>query len=325
MRIRRSVLVDRGRSQVFHVISRVVDRQILFEGQEKEKMLLIMRQLELFSGVELLAYCLMGNHFHLLIRVPEKPAEISDEEVERRMRFLYNEEKLSEFEEQIRQRELSGFIGYRSIFYDLMRNRMYDLSSYVKDMKLRFSKWYNAEHGRVGTLWEERFKSLLIEGSENAMMRVAGYIELNPVRAGIVSDPAEYTWCSYGEAVSGGVRAQNGIIRLASGHGSDLSWGEAESSYRTKFQMRRVRNLGRNSVVSRPHQAGTGSVSGESDEVETQRCRTFSRGLVIGSHEFINKFYQSRRQYLPQNRKIISYDFSWQGDEELCTYRRMDK
>lgn len=325
MRIRRSVLVDSGRSQVFHVISRVVDRRILFEREEKEKMLLILRQLEFFSGVEMLAYCLMGNHFHLLIRVPAKPAEISDEEVERRMRYIYNEEKLSEFEEQIRQRESSGYVGYRSIFYDLMRNRMYDLSSFVKDMKLRFSKWYNAEHERVGTLWEERFKSVLVEGKENALMRVASYIELNPVRAGLVSDPGEYIWCSYGEAVAGGVRAQNGIIQLASGRGSDLSWGDAECNYRTKFQMRRMPKLGRNGGVSPPPEKGAGHDSEEPDQLETTRWRTFTRGLVIGSHEFIKKFYQSRRGYLPPNRKILSYDFSWHGDDELCTYRRMDK
>ena len=82
-------------------------------------------------------------------------------------------------------------------------NRMGDLSEFMKMLKWRFSCWFNKKHGRVGTLWESRFKSVLVEDGV-AARTMAAYIDLNPVRAGMVSDPKDYRWCSYAEAVAGG-------------------------------------------------------------------------------------------------------------------------
>ena len=56
----------------------------------------------------------------------------------------------------------------------------------------RFTMWYNHNYGRVGTLWSERFKSTLVEGKRFTLQIVAAYIDLNPVRAGIVRDPKQY-------------------------------------------------------------------------------------------------------------------------------------
>ncbi len=58
----------------------------------------------------------------------------------------------------------------------------------------------------------------MIAESGVAALRMAAYIDLNPVRAGMVKDPADYRWCSYGEAVGGGAKgngkkAREGLIR----------------------------------------------------------------------------------------------------------------
>lgn len=60
---------------------------------------------------------------------------------------------------------------------------------------LRFTQWFNRTHARKGTLWEERFESVLVEGAGTALMTMAAYIEPNPVRAGLVSDPKDFRWC----------------------------------------------------------------------------------------------------------------------------------
>ena len=80
---------------------------------------------------------------------------------------------------------------------------MRDLSMYMKDLKQRFSQWYNRCHGRRGTLWEERYRALLVEGTDHALLTIASYIDLNPVRAGICDDPKDYRFCGYSEAVGG--------------------------------------------------------------------------------------------------------------------------
>jgi putative transposase len=59
-----------------------------------------------------------------------------------------------------------------------------------------YVRYINQTYGRTGTLWEGRYKSTLVD-SDNYFLTVSRYIELNPVRAGMVAHPAEYTWSSY--------------------------------------------------------------------------------------------------------------------------------
>jgi len=77
------------------------------------------------------------------------------------------------------------------------------LSQFMKELKMRMTRYMNKRLNRTGTLWESRYKSVLVEGSELALLTVAAYIDLNPVRAGIVDRPEDYHWCGYSEAISG--------------------------------------------------------------------------------------------------------------------------
>lgn len=54
---------------------------------------------------------------------------------------------------------------------------------------------FNARHGRCGTLWQGRFKSCLVD-SDRYLLMVCRYIELNPVRAAMVTAPEDYRWSS---------------------------------------------------------------------------------------------------------------------------------
>jgi putative transposase len=94
----------------------------------------------------------------------------------------------------------------------LMR-RMNDLSEFMHELKQRFTEWYNATHGRKGggTFWSDRFKSVLVEGRCKPLSTVAAYIDLNPVRAGMVEDPKDYRWCGYAAGLSGVGLARDGI------------------------------------------------------------------------------------------------------------------
>jgi REP-associated tyrosine transposase len=64
----------------------------------------------------------------------------------------------------------------------------------------RYVRYFNQRQGRTGTLWEGRYKSTLIQ-TERYLLACMVYIDLNPVRAGLVSDPAEYPWSSHGHYV----------------------------------------------------------------------------------------------------------------------------
>lgn len=60
----------------------------------------------------------------------------------------------------------------------------------------RYVRYFNQRQGRSGTLWEGRYKSTLIQ-AERHLLACMTYIDLNPVRAGIATTPAEYPWSSH--------------------------------------------------------------------------------------------------------------------------------
>ncbi|MCD8535345.1 MAG: transposase [Verrucomicrobia bacterium] len=323
MRVPRKALIDPRGGQAFHVVSRVVDRRFIFGDREKGIFLDMVRQVERYSGVQVLAYVILSNHFHLLVHIPPRPKEIDVQEVRSRMQSIYTTEKLEAIDQMLMERREMGDVGFEREYYDRHRARMYDLSAFVKDVKLRFSKWYNYENDRKGTLWEERFRSVLIEGHSNSMLKTAGYIELNPVRAGLVKDPSDYAWGSLGEAISGGERARAGIIRLASGMGGDLPWNKAVDQYRDSFTSQSQHHgKGRTGP-------GGGRVktkiaipeNGEFGEGFLRRIRQFTDGLVLGRQEFIREFFDKNRQLLNSQRKKISYPMGGEIWGGLNSYR----
>jgi putative transposase len=89
--------------------------------------------------------------------------------------------------------------------YTLMPNHVHLLVTPVEALSLSrlmqalgrsYVRWFNTRHGRSGTLWEGRFRASVIE-SERYLFSCCRYIELNPVRAGLVVDPAQYRWSSH--------------------------------------------------------------------------------------------------------------------------------
>jgi putative transposase len=60
----------------------------------------------------------------------------------------------------------------------------------------RYVQYFNHVYQRTGTLWEGRYRGTLID-SDHYLLTCSRYIELNPVRANLVQDPADYPWCSY--------------------------------------------------------------------------------------------------------------------------------
>lgn len=70
------------------------------------------------------------------------------------------------------------------------------LSAAMQALGRRYVRWFNQRHGRTGTLWEGRFRSSLIE-ADRYLLACQRYVEMNPVRAGLVVDPADWVWSSH--------------------------------------------------------------------------------------------------------------------------------
>jgi len=89
-------------------------------------------------------------------------------------------------------------------------DRLCSLTHFMKELKERFSRWFNKRHGQRGTLWQDRYRSVLVEDGE-ALRTMAAYIDLNPIRAGLVEDPKDYRWSGYAEVMGGSKRAHRAV------------------------------------------------------------------------------------------------------------------
>ena len=70
------------------------------------------------------------------------------------------------------------------------------ISAMMQGLGRHYVRYFNYSYKRTGTLWEGRYKSCLVE-AEIYLLELYRYIELNPVRAGMVGDPSQYPWSSY--------------------------------------------------------------------------------------------------------------------------------
>ncbi|MFP6896573.1 MAG: transposase [Roseibacillus sp.] len=310
------------RSGIYHCVSRVVDRQFVLGKEEKERFVQLMRLYERFCGVRVLSHCVMSNHFHLLVEVPLRPEEgLSEREFFGRLSLLYSEMHVAEVRRLIRERKRAGDEEGVQAIVEKYLYRMWNLSEFMKTLKQRFTQWFNKKHGRRGTLWEDRFKSVIVQDGYAARVLTA-YIDLNPVRAGIVKDPGKYRWCSYAEAVAGGTEARNGIERVMSeyenlggGVRKAKSWRQVIADYRVILfsdGQERVRDSERTQKVEvarrgvSPRQAAKVLQAGGKlslAELLEHKVRYFVDGGVIGSRSFVDGVFNEARNRFGRTRK----------------------
>jgi REP element-mobilizing transposase RayT len=309
-----------GSSACYHVMTRTVNGEMLLGDREKEVLRKMIWQVADFSGVEVLTYCVMSNHFHVLVRIPEMGA-VSDAELMRRYKVLYPKPtKYQTASISVMESELAaGGEEGQAIRYKLLA-RMGDISEFMKAVKQRFSVWYNRSHQRYGTLWAERFKSVLVEGKGNPLQTMAAYIDLNPVRAGLVEDPKDYRFCGYAEAVAGRAPAEAGLemVWRAYADGSVRNEVDALRSHREFIFGKRASESG----LSGEEREKAIKILEKEDAVLPRstvlRCRVryFTDGAILGSREFVRGYsgiwqMEKGRKRPPKVNALRGAD--WQG------------
>jgi hypothetical protein len=95
-----------------------------------------------------------------------------------------------------------------------LKARMHDLAMFMKLLKQRFSKWYNATRRTKGTLWTERYTSTLLEAEGAVLRQVACMIDLNAVCLGVVAHPEDYLWCGFAAARNGDAEQEALLVKL---------------------------------------------------------------------------------------------------------------
>ncbi|MCC6235440.1 MAG: chemotaxis protein CheW [Verrucomicrobiales bacterium] len=200
----------------YHCFSRILEGQRILGPAERSEFRHLMREYEAFCGVQVLTYCVMSNHFHILVAVPRPPDTLpTADELLARFDRLTGSSPAPHHRQVVEIYRAQENRNGEAQWCATVARRLWNVSEFIKAIKQRFTQWHNRRQGRRGTLWEGRFGSVLVEGAGRALAAMAAYIDLNPVRAGLTTDPKEYSWSGYGSAMAGDPTARRGLQRLA--------------------------------------------------------------------------------------------------------------
>ena len=186
--MRKNRLIEQDRC--YHLTSRLAHRAFFLDDEEKGRAVALMRRVEEFSGVTVLAYAFMSNHFHIFIYVP-KAEEIGEAEIMRRIRVLYRDASLSQVAAKwnrlkAEERELpvrgrptgkrvSRFEAYKSSFV----RRMWNSSEFMRTFKQHFTMSFNGRRGHSGTMFEGRYHERNHPADGPVMRRTSAYVDVN--------------------------------------------------------------------------------------------------------------------------------------------------
>jgi REP element-mobilizing transposase RayT len=133
-----------------------------------------MAKLSQIFAIDLLAYAIMSNHYHVVVRIdPDRSAQWSDFEIKARWGEIYS------LPENVSPEQIA-----------LWRDRLSNLSWYMRCLNEPLARIANSEDGCKGRFWEGRFRCQALL-DETALIRCMAYVDLNPIRAAVAKTPED--------------------------------------------------------------------------------------------------------------------------------------
>jgi len=199
----RKALISLAETPYYHITSRCVRRAYLcgvdhYTGQSYEhRRQWVVDRIRLLSSlfaIDVCAYAVMSNHYHLVLKLcPQQLDILSDEDIIDRWCALFKGPLLIQ-----RYRKGEALLDFeRDTIADIVkvwREKLASISWFMRCLNQPIARQANLEDGCTGKFWESRFSSKALKSME-ALISCMTYVDLNPVRAGIAETPeaSEYT------------------------------------------------------------------------------------------------------------------------------------
>ena len=193
----RSELVSLSDTPWYHLVNRCVRRAFLCGvdqntgkdySHRKEWIEARIRQLAGVFAIDVAAYAVMSNHYHVVVRVDAERAQgwTTDEVLAQWTRVFTGPLLVQRYQSRdtLTPAELSAV----STLAEQYRRRLYDISWFMRVLNESIARIANGEDGVKGRFWEGRFKSQALL-DEQAILAVMSYVDLNPIRAGLADTP----------------------------------------------------------------------------------------------------------------------------------------
>jgi REP-associated tyrosine transposase len=260
----------------------------------KRKLIALLKHWSRAYFCQVVAFCVMGNHWHIVLHF-DAPEKLSSDELLRHARVFYPGGKGRELLESWTKADWARFA-----------KRIFDVSEFMRNVQGEFATWYNRTFDRKGRFWADRFKSTVLE-DERAVLDCMMYVELNPVRAGLVEKPEAYQSSScFLRSIGKG----EWLVKIR-----ELLDAPSEKKARADY---RYLLIWRGSVPTKDGQVRIPEGLAEREAERgfsksgafLQRLRYFSDGVVVGSEVFVRQqltrlrragLYKRRCNPLPQS------------------------
>ena len=249
----------------------------------------------------ILGFSVLGNHYHLLVRF-EGRRPITRDELRKRALILYSKKTLD---------------CWLKAKWERFEERIFDVSELMRSLQSSFAVWYNQTFQRRGRFWADRFKSTILEDEEQ-MLDCLLYIDLNPVRAGLVERPEEYEGSSVYYRELGQDRWMATLTEITGVKPRKT----ALRDYKAQLYYRGTEASKENQVLIPQHIVKAEEARGFAERgVYLKKWRHFVDGVVIGSEAYVRQHIEQLRaqgQYLRRRNPIRQL-----GDQQ--TYLRAQR
>ncbi len=309
MRTTRQKLIKKG--CYYHACARIAGAKddYLFTDVDKEKGMKIVEDISKLFFVEVISMCWMSNHWHIVLYTPSEKEQPTIKAVINRYNDYYN-----------------GTQPFLDLDSDIEKctqvaSQLIDLSFFMRQIHQKFTYYINRVHNRKGTLWSERFKSVILDGKE-ALWNCVKYIELNPVRANIVADAADYKFSTWGNCCGTGKHLfEDNFVKHI-----QQSLGEVAKDWSKDEIYAEFRDGIAQTICYETDEENVGIVK-DKQKVGMrlkflERTRNWSDGSIIGSKTFIQETalqFDKKKRVL--NKKLSSDLIN--GENMLFCYKRL--
>ena len=281
-----------------------------FGDVERETGMKIVCRLMEYYLLEFISMCWMGNHFHIVLYVPgdDELPDSSRIAARHNAYYKFNNSKWIDKNDESACRKIA--------------ERMRDISDFMKIFQQTYTHYMNKRLNRRGRFWADRFKSTIVEGKDS-LMTVIKYVELNPVRAGLAADPADYRHCTWGWFNGSGKHLFSSSffrhLRKAFTNHDTENWSEERLTNEFRAELARTITYEKCNNTEEIERAVKEARKGETMPVQfLRRMRHITDGGIIGSKIYVLETASRFRDKKEVSKKKFSHGKTASGTDLYC-------
>jgi putative transposase len=228
---------------------------------------------------QLITYCVMGNHYHIVIRF-DQSSQKTRQDLEARASLLYPNNEVWRK-------------GWSDDHWNKFQNRLHDMSEFMRNVQQAFTRWVNKKEKTSGSFWRDRFKSVILADGDS-VLDCTLYVDLNPVRAGLVTHPEDWEGGAYfmrSIQQDAQLMSLHEVMDLPMAENADKAYRE-QLYYRGNVQSKEKDAFIPDHIVEREAERGF-----EQSGRYLKRVSYLSRGYVVGKRETVENWLDKLKSW----------------------------